>query len=595
MDLLGKRLLRYELREQLGKGGMATVYKGWDTTLDRWVAVKVLHEHLADETDFKARFEREAKLVASLNHPNIVQMYDYGVADINGQPVYFMAMQFIPGSSLKAEMEKRARQHQPFMLNEILRTFEDVCSALDFAHGQGMVHRDVTPGNILFADSGRAVLADFGIARMVDSNVRITQTGSTSGTPVYMPPELGLGNGGDHRSDIYSLGVILYELLTGRAPYDGDTPFAVLLKHVNEPIPSLRASDPTLNERFGPIISKALAKGPDDRFQSAGELLQAVQAAVSGLSNTVLLPSGNHASAPTRTKPAEAGRTLAVDILGRQRRQPVSVPLWGVGVVALAILAIVAVIQREGDSASVPITTPTLGVAQSVGARSGSAPSMTSGPRAVNESFDDPTSTYWLNDAQTSPVATADPTITRLIEDGHYRITHRLAATALSTIYGLRQHVEYSMGFSYEAQITLCDNCPPETAAGIIFRYRDDDNYYVFAVNGAGQVSLWARVDGAWMELRRLDAEWTEAEGVNTQGRANTLRIEDDAQNLTGYVNGRKVIEVNSPPLITSGAAGVYLASSTVATTQPFAEVIVDNVVIRPLSKATLTPAQQKS
>jgi serine/threonine protein kinase len=592
MNLLGKRLGRYELREQVGKGGMATVYKAWDTTLDRWVAVKVLHEHLAEETDFKARFEREAKLVASLSHPNIVQMYDYGTTEVDGLPVYFMVMQYIPGTSLKTMMETQARRGQPFSVADILRLLEGVCAALDFAHAQGMVHRDVTPGNILYAAPNRAVLADFGIARMVESSVRITQTGSTSGTPVYMSPELGLGNAGDQRSDIYSLGVILYELLTGRAPYDGDTPLAVLLKHVNEPIPLLSTPDPAVSARLGPVIETALAKGPDDRYQSAGDLLRAAQAAVSGLSDTLLLTATESPALPTRTRPAEAGRTLAIDMAKPTLRRSPSVPLWGVGLIALAVLIGVVLFQRGAGQNSAAVPTATLGVAQPVGTRSGSAPSMTSGPRAVNDTFDDPASVYWINDAQSASLATTDPNITRIIEDSHYRITHRLPATALSTIYGLRQHVEYSMGYTYEAQVTLCEYCPPETAAGIIFRYRNDDNYYVFAVNGAAQVSLWARTEGGWAELRKLDAEWTDAEGVNTQGRVNTLRIEDDAQILRAYVNGRKVIEVTSAPLITSGAAGIYLASSTVATTNPFAEVIIDNVVIVALPKQTSTPPQ---
>src|SRR5258705_2032903 len=152
VDVLGAKLGRYEIRERLGKGGMAAVYKGWDTNLDRWVAVKVLHDHLVDETGFKARFEREAKVVASLSHPNIVGIYDFDTQEINGTPIYYMVMPLITGKSLKALMDERHARGERLTMDEIENVMRGACSALHYAHEHGMLHPDVTPGNILFND-----------------------------------------------------------------------------------------------------------------------------------------------------------------------------------------------------------------------------------------------------------------------------------------------------------------------------------------------------------------------------------------------------------------------------------------------------------
>src|SRR5579859_2482346 len=156
VDVLGTKLGRYEIRERIGRGGMAAVYKGWDTNLDRWVAVKVLHDHLVEEAGFKERFEREAKVVASLNHPNIVQIYDFDSADVSGTPVYYMVMTYISGPTLKSLMDERHAHNERLGMNQIVTVMRGVLSALSYAHQHDMVHRDVTPGNILFTEQGQA-------------------------------------------------------------------------------------------------------------------------------------------------------------------------------------------------------------------------------------------------------------------------------------------------------------------------------------------------------------------------------------------------------------------------------------------------------
>jgi len=254
---------------------MAEVYKGYQPGLDRYVAIKVLHSHLADDEDFIGRFEREAAAVARLRHPNIVQVHDF---DVEGD-LYYMVMEFIEGPTLKAELRERSVSGQFFSLAETTRIISALASAIDYAHSRGMVHRDLKPANIMFTAEGQVVLTDFGIARIVGAT-RYTMTGAISGTPAYMSPEQGQGERGDERSDIYSLGVVLYEMVTRRVPFDADTPFAIIMKHINDPLPLPTRVNPNVPESVERVILKALSKNPNDRYQTAEAMAQALQAAI---------------------------------------------------------------------------------------------------------------------------------------------------------------------------------------------------------------------------------------------------------------------------------------------------------------------------
>jgi len=266
--LTGQTIGKYRIVEHLGRGGMAEVYKAYQPNLDRYVALKLMHSFLAADQDFIARFEREAKNVAALRHPNIVQVYDFDVQ--NGTP--YMVMEYIEGGTLKSHLEDLAKQGQNLPITEAVRIVHEVGKALSYAHSHQMIHRDVKPANVLMEVGGRVVLTDFGIAKIL-TGPSYTVTGATIGTPAYMSPEQGLGRPGDHRSDIYALGVMLYQLTTGQLPYEADTPLAVMLKHVNEPLPLPRTFKPDMPEGIERIILKAMAKNPDDRFQSADEMI----------------------------------------------------------------------------------------------------------------------------------------------------------------------------------------------------------------------------------------------------------------------------------------------------------------------------------
>jgi len=272
--LEGQTLGKYRILESLGRGGMAQVYKAYHPQLDRYVAVKILRSDLVEEEEFLARFRREARAVAALRHPNIVQIFDFDVQD----DLYYMVMELLEGDTLKAYLNSLRVRGERLPLGETVRIFTDVLAGLTYAHGEGIVHRDLKPANIMLTRRGQAVLTDFGIAQIV-GGTHYTISGALMGTLSYMAPEQGLDGHSDIRSDIYSLGIAYYEALTGSVPFDADTPLAILMKHINDPLPLPRKTDPTIPECFERVALKALAKRPEDRFQSAAEMADMILAA----------------------------------------------------------------------------------------------------------------------------------------------------------------------------------------------------------------------------------------------------------------------------------------------------------------------------
>jgi eukaryotic-like serine/threonine-protein kinase len=284
---------RYELHHRLGRGGMAEVYLARDQLLDRPVAVKVLFPALATEAGFVERFRREAQSAANLNHPNIVSVFDWGEA--NG--TYFIVMEYVEGHTLADTMRAEGRLH-PDRAAEIV---SDIASALGFAHRNGVVHRDVKPGNVLITTDGAVKVADFGIARALSdtSDQNLTKTGSVMGTATYFSPEQARGAAVDPRSDLYSLGCVLYELTTGRPPFQGESAMAIAYKHVQEnPIPP-RQLDPELPETLEAITLKCLAKNPDNRYPTAADLRADLRRYLDGariLAEPVFAPPGDPAA-----------------------------------------------------------------------------------------------------------------------------------------------------------------------------------------------------------------------------------------------------------------------------------------------------------
>jgi serine/threonine protein kinase len=267
-DLVGQTIGKFDMVASLGGGGMAEVYKAFQPSLNRHVAIKVIHPYLAKDPEFITRFQREAQNVAALRHPHIVQVYDYDVDE--GRP--YMVMEFIDGSPLSNKLTKMHAEGQSFTLDEVIRIIKGVGEALAYAHEQEMIHRDVKPANVMIDSRGRVILTDFGLAKIVTDN-RLTATGTVMGTPAYMSPEQCKGMAGDGRTDIYSLGVMLYELSTGQLPFQSETQVGLIVKQVTEaPIPP-RSVAPHLPEWLEAVILKSLEKDPDARYQSVAQML----------------------------------------------------------------------------------------------------------------------------------------------------------------------------------------------------------------------------------------------------------------------------------------------------------------------------------
>jgi ligand-binding sensor domain-containing protein/tRNA A-37 threonylcarbamoyl transferase component Bud32 len=295
-NLVGQTFGAYKLVELIGRGGMATVYKAYQPAVDRYVAVKVLPHALQQDPAFAQRFEQEARLIAHLEHPHILPVYDFGVSG----DYSYIAMRYLPGGSLK----ELIALHGALPLPRVAQLFYQVADALDYAHSQGVIHRDVKPSNVLLDQRGDAFLSDFGIAKIVAGSAQVTGT-AIIGTPAYMSPEQAMGAHLDGRSDVYALGVMLYELLVGRVPFDAETPMSIILKHLNEPAPLPSASRGDLPDAVEQVVLRAMAKSAGERFATAGAMSQALAEALGAPATFSPRPV---------TRPVEAGAGPALPV-----------------------------------------------------------------------------------------------------------------------------------------------------------------------------------------------------------------------------------------------------------------------------------------
>lgn len=558
-DTANLRIDRYVLQERIGTGGMARVYKALDTNLDRPVAIKILHEHLSDDPSFKERFENEAKLIASLNHPNIVQIYDFNWYDRDGFPVYYMVMPYIPGKTLATILDEYALTNTRMPHDNVLRLTMELADALGYAHAAGMIHRDVKPANIILNERGQAILTDFGIARLIESS-RLTQDGISTGTPAYMSPEQATGLPGDGRSDLYALGVILYELLIGHPPYNDENGMSLMLKHLNAPVPLVTDTLPQASPALDELIAKALAKAPSDRYQTAAEFSDALKSAFLGSLVTVL---------PVLTSNRPTGRTAAPASTAEQHTtspgQPASASNRRLGLVALvALLGVVAVVlllQRLSDSPTVaPPSTEAVAPANLYFVSSFSA--------------DDAMQTHW-------PQGLIGGLLQEMPGDGYYYLRSEQSSTASTAIFN-PDYVYTSVSISMTGQLDPGSN--PAGAYGIAFRYTDQEHYNVFAVDGMGRYSVWVRRQGAWTELRGAAENWTADPAVRPIGEANRLMLDVFGTNITGYVNGVRLFSVTDDTYV-RGNVGVYLATHDNGVT----EVHVDQYQTYPASPPSMT------
>lgn len=267
-----EKIGRYIIKSELGRGGMATVYRAHDPSVDREVAIKVLPREMLHDPQFRSRFEREIKMVAALEHPSIVPIYDVG--DEDGQP-YFV-MRYMNGGSLSDAIEKGK-----FSVQDTARIVEKIARGLAYSHRKGIIHRDLKPDNILFDDNGDPFISDFGVAKLTEASGGLTGSG-VIGTPAYMSPEQAQGNEIDSRSDVYGLGVIIYQMLSGQQPYSADTPMGVVVKHITEPVPEILNLIPNLPHEVDNVIKTAMAKDKNNRYPTTVDLAKALNVVAFG-------------------------------------------------------------------------------------------------------------------------------------------------------------------------------------------------------------------------------------------------------------------------------------------------------------------------
>jgi serine/threonine-protein kinase len=324
-NLINQQVDQYRVTSLLARGGMAEVYIAQDVNLQREVVLKVMLATLAQNESFAARFRREAQTTARLNHPNIVQVYGAGFTPA-GRP--YLAMQYVRGGSLQDWLEKLALEGKRLATADSLKIVSQIADALNAAHEANIIHRDLKPSNILLHSNGTPVLTDLGIAAVRSELTRLTQTGSVMGTPQYMSPEQAMGKSVDGRSDIYSLGIILYQLLAGQAPFAADSPVALLHQHVHEPPPPLIDIRPDLAPSTYRTVEICLQKEREHRFQTASQLVVALEhtAIDEGLRTPTAVPTYPNIPPPPTGKQAAA-----------KQRQPY---LWIAVTAVLIFLAI---------------------------------------------------------------------------------------------------------------------------------------------------------------------------------------------------------------------------------------------------------------
>lgn len=297
---------RYQIEALLGQGGMSAVYKASDPNLNRTVAVKLIHPHLSEQSEFVDRFRAEASVVAQLRQPNIVQVFDFN----QDGDVFYMVMEFVAGETLRQALDRLNKAGRQMPLVEVMKYALNLGEAIEYAHQRNVIHRDIKPANVILDKQGQAVLMDFGIAKIM-GGPEYTATGATMGTALYMPPEQIRGERVDARSDIYAMGVMLFEMIAGRPPYQAASPMTILMMHLGDPLPDLNLLRPDCPAVLRAIVEKAMAKDPAQRYQSSAEMNTALAGALSALKRSLQAPTAVGVAAVAPTAPSPAGQPPA--------------------------------------------------------------------------------------------------------------------------------------------------------------------------------------------------------------------------------------------------------------------------------------------
>lgn len=411
---------RYEIIELLGQGGMSAVYKANDPNLRRVVAVKLIHSHLSDNPEFIRRFEEEAAAVASLRHPNIIQVYDFN----HDGPTFYIVFEFIPGQSLQVHLKRLNEANRLLTYEETAAITTNVADALSYAHNRGLVHRDIKPANVMLNVHGQAILMDFGVVKIVGGNTH-TATGAVLGTATYMSPEQIQSEKVDARSDIYSLGVMLFEMVSARPPFQADSTLTMMMMHINDPVPDLWTIRPDVPGDLAEIIYKCLAKDPGERFQKASELVSDLREAEfvppADRSTIIIPPAGADFAGQSTAEimvdaPSQAGVT-ATKTSPDRNKMVILGGIAGVMVLLLCIAAAVTVYATgflSGDDSELSATeTAVVAIAQTEESENAEITATVETPVATPTDalvIEQPSSTATLvEETETSPPTTADP------------------------------------------------------------------------------------------------------------------------------------------------------------------------------------------
>jgi serine/threonine protein kinase len=368
-SLVGRKLGIYQITDMLGQGGMATVYKGYRADIDRTVAIKVLPPHPGLNQEFIERFKLEARTIARLQHPHILPLYDYGAED----DILYLVMAYVEGGSLGNLIDRG-----PMPPKQVEPLLKQMSAALDYAHREGVIHRDIKPDNVLLDKEGNVLLADFGIVKLAGgSSSRLTVTGGLVGTPAYMSPEQGRGEDITGSADIYSLGVVVYEMLTGRQPYSADTPMQIIIKHMNEPVPSIRTVIEDLPASLDLVMQRALAKDPQTRYQTAAEFandftraIHTDESVAGGQIVNQPVPTMRLDQPPASTpKPTEPMIVPTLTVQPSPYSNPL-VLLGGFAIIAVLIVAVVVLVLNNskdgGGEENAVVTVPTAALESAV-------------------------------------------------------------------------------------------------------------------------------------------------------------------------------------------------------------------------------------
>jgi eukaryotic-like serine/threonine-protein kinase len=390
---------RYELEELVGEGGMSSVYRAHDTVLERRVAIKILHEHFSRDPEYVERFRREARAIARLSHPNVVTVIDRG--EWEGRQ--FIVFEHVAGENLKAVIAREG----PLPVERALDLACQIAHALAFAHELGIVHRDVKPHNVLLAAGGTAKVTDFGIARALDADDALTETGTVLGTGQYFSPEQAKGERGDELSDQYSLGVVTFELLTGRVPYTGDTLIAVARRHIEDPVPSVRAVRSEAPACIDAVVGRAMAKRPQDRFRSMSALAGALESCLAEVGgarqreqdeDTGVISFTRQAPPPAATEvlPPAAGEAPTTQAPPRRTGLRVAAALLLAAVILVGNLLVLEIVFEDGipwPSGGDPTAVELLAIADF-----DPDGDFAEHPESVAEATDRDTATFWTTE-----------------------------------------------------------------------------------------------------------------------------------------------------------------------------------------------------